>query len=130
MLPLDLYPTLAELCKLPAPKKLEGQSLAASLDDQSRKLKNFAVSQFPRPVSYNFTRANPKNMGYSIRDDRYRYTRWVELTSGKVLAEEFYDYQQNPIETANMIEESKYVEAITRLRALWTAQQGSADNGE
>ena len=69
-------------------------------------------------------------MGYSIRDDRYRYTRWVELTSGKVLAEEFYDYRTNPIETANLIEESKYVEAITRLRALWTAQQGRADNGE
>jgi len=127
---LDLYPTLAELCKLPAPKKLEGQSLAASLDDHRSKLKNFALSQFPRPVSYNFTRAKPKNMGYSIRDDRYRYTRWVELTSGKVLAEEFYDYQTNPIETVNMIEESKYVEEITRLRALWTAQQGRTDNGE
>ena len=28
-------------------------------------------------------------MGYSIRDDRYRLTQWVDFASGKVLAEEF-----------------------------------------
>lgn len=120
---LDLYPTLAQLCNLPAPKALEGQSLAASLDDHKSQLKNFALSQFPRPVSYNFTRSNPENMGYSIRDDRYRYTRWVAFTSGKLLAEEFYDYQTNRFETVNMINEPKYAASIKRLRSLWMTQQ-------
>ena len=26
--------------------------------------------------------------GYSIRDDRYRYTRWIDFKTGKILAEE------------------------------------------
>ena len=37
-------------------------------------------------------------MGYSIRDERYRYTMWNDGAEG----EEFYDYQTDPKEFKNI----------------------------
>jgi uncharacterized sulfatase len=37
-------------------------------------------------------------MGYSIRDERYRYTMWDERREG----EESYDYSQDPRELRNL----------------------------
>ncbi len=31
-------------------------------------------------------------MGYSIRTDTHRYTRWIDWNTRKALAEELYDY--------------------------------------
>ena len=100
---LDIYPTLTELCGLLKPDGLAGQSLARQLD-HPEPTKNFALSQFPRPVDYNFKSAPPKSMGYSIRDDRYRLTQWIDFASGKVLAEEFYDYTVPRPESKNLID--------------------------
>ena len=112
---LDMYPTLTELCGLPKPRGIAGQSLARQLD-QPGPTKNFALSQFPRPVAYNFKSAPPKSMGYSIRDDRYRLTQWIDFASGKVLAEEFYDYTVVQPESQNLISAAKTAGSIARLR--------------
>ena len=112
---LDMYPTLTELCGLPKPQGLAGQSLARQLD-QPGPTKNFALSQFPRPVSYNFKSAPPKSMGYSIRDDRYRLTQWIDFASGKVLAEEFYDYTVPRPESKNLIGHPQSATSIAGLR--------------
>ena len=113
---LDLYPTLADLCSLKKPTGLEGKSLLPEFDDNQDESTHFALSQFPRPVSYDFKRNNPKNMGYSIRTDRYRYTQWTEFKSGAVLAEEFYDYTENEWEKENLIDALRYAGIIERLR--------------
>ena len=114
---LDIYPTLATLCGLDPPAQVEGVSLARHLD-QPGPTKNFALSQFPRPVAYNFRQANPQAMGYSIRDDRYRFTQWINFASGKIIAEEFYDYTVAQTENKNLIDDSKYAKSISRLRAF------------
>ncbi len=113
---LDIYPTVADLCSLPKPAALEGESLTSVLDNHDAALKNFAVSQFARPVSYNFTKKKPENMGYTIRDDRYRYTQWITFKGGAVLAEEFYDYAKNDVELTNRVDEPEYAEAVKRLK--------------
>ena len=59
---LDLYPTLATLCGLKPPANLEGTNLAEYLHGRAP-AKNFALSQFPRPVSYNFKNRPPQRMG-------------------------------------------------------------------
>ena len=112
---LDMYPTLTELCGLPKPQRLAGHSLARQLD-QPGPTKNFALSQFPRPVAYNFKSGPPKSMGYSIRDDRYRLTQWVDFASGKVLAEEFYDYTVPRPESKNLIGDPQSATSIAGLR--------------
>ena len=112
---LDIYPTLTELCGLPKPDGLAGQSLARQLN-QPEPVKNFALSQFPRPVNYNFKSAPPKSMGYSIRDDRYRLTQWIDFANGKVLAEEFYNYTLPWPESKNLIDHPQSTTPVARLR--------------
>ena len=112
---LDIYPTLTDLCRLKKPEGLEGVSLAPLLDN-SGPVKNFAFSQFPRPVSYNFTEISPQKMGYSIRDDKYRYTQWVDFRNGEVLAEEFYDYAGNIPELKNRVDDPRHTRVIEKLK--------------
>ena len=125
---LDIYPTLATLCGLDPPAQVEGVSLARHLD-QPGPTKNFALSQFPRPVAYNFRQANPQAMGYSIRDDRYRFTQWINFASGKIIAEEFYDYTVAQTENKNLIDDSKYAKSISRLRAFMNLRAHPKDGG-
>ncbi len=56
-------------------------------------------------------------MGYSIRTDTHRYTRWIEWVTSKVLAEELYDYTAGAsasvqgeylIERRNVVSEPSY----------------------
>ncbi len=90
---VDIYPTLAELCGLDAPKTCEGVSLAPLLAEPGRRWKSAAFSQYPRG----------NVMGYSMRTDRWRYTRWVNRKSGQVQAEELYDHKADPGESRNVI---------------------------
>ncbi|MGB0587365.1 MAG: sulfatase [Limisphaerales bacterium] len=112
---LDLYPTLTTLCGLKPPANLEGTDLAGYLHGRAP-AKNFALSQFPRPVAYNFKTRPPQRMGYSLRDDRYRITQWIDFASGHVLAEEFYDYNQARPEQKNQIHNVRHAESIQALR--------------
>lgn len=85
---VDLYPTLASLAGLALPDHLDGQSLGPILNDPAAKLHEHVLSQFSRP----FAAGNPKVMGYSIRTNAHRYTRWIDWRDRSVLAEELYDY--------------------------------------
>ena len=44
------------------------------------------------------THQNPSLMGYSIRNERYRYTSWQDGKAG----EELYDYRTDPMEQRNL----------------------------
>ncbi len=89
---VDVYPTLCELCGLDVPAHCEGTSLVPLLTDAKRPWKSAAFSQYPRG----------RVMGYSMRTDRYRYTRWEDRRTKKVAAVELYDHQADPGETRNL----------------------------
>jgi choline-sulfatase len=80
---LDIYPTLVELCSLPARRDLEGVSLAPQLRD--------AKAPRDRPA---ITSHNQGNFG--IRTEQWRYIRYVDG------AEELYDMQVDPHEWKNL----------------------------
>ena len=98
---LDLYPTLTDLCGLPAPDGLEGVSLRPILQDPSRTGKQGAFTQHPRPAYY---QGEPEVMGCSVRTQRFRYTEWRAFRSGEVVARELYDHQNDPGETRNIVD--------------------------
>ena len=112
---LDLYPTLAELCGLPAPPRLEGKSLRPVLDDPQEKVKSGALTQHPRPA-YPAAGEDPRAMGYSLRTDRFRYTRWQDFQSGELLAEELYDHRDDPHETINAVADDAHQAVLPDLR--------------
>ena len=119
---VDVYPTLAELAGLTPPDGLDGRSFAPVLRDPSAAGRDLVLSQFSRP----FKPSAPEIMGYSVRTATQRYTRWIGWTSGKVLAEELYDYSDRSsaltkgsflVEQRNLIGSASYAAARDRLRS-------------
>ncbi len=82
---VDFYPTLAELCGLPAPDALTGVSLVPTLQDPKAEPRTDALTQFEE--------------GYSLRTPRYRYTEWGADGSGGA---ELYDHNVDPQEMTNL----------------------------
>ncbi len=99
---VDLYPTLADLCGLPAPDYLDGASQRAVLDDPARSVKDAAFTQVRRGVLN----------GYSVRTPRWRYTLWDEGRKG----EQLYDMQADPHETKNLASDPAHAETVAQLR--------------
>lgn len=85
---VDLFPTLAELAGLERPLHLDGRSFVASLENPSAQGRELVLSQHSRP----WEGGDPVSMGYSIRTDTRRYTRWIDWQTRQTFAEEFYDY--------------------------------------
>lgn len=80
---LDLYPTLIELCGLPARDGLEGQSLVPLLVDPG--------AEWNRPVVTTHGRNN-----HAVRSERWRYIRYEDGS------EELYDHDHDPWEWRNL----------------------------
>ena len=121
---LDLYPTLADLCGLPARRELEGISLRPLLDDPSASVKPAAISQFPRPSYYE---GKPGTMGYSARTATHRYTEWRDFDSCSIVARELYDHQADPKETRNLAADPMNARLLATLAALLPAAATAAD---
>lgn len=110
---VDLYPTLAELCKLPVGEQLEGRSFAPLLDDPTAKWKEAAFSEYLRRGPEGF-------LGRSIRTSDFRYTEWTNPkgASGGV---ELYDHRTDSKETKNVAAEADYAGEVKRLAAMLSA---------
>ncbi|HVW37469.1 MAG TPA: sulfatase [Pirellulales bacterium] len=100
---VDIYPTLADLCGLPAPEYLDGTSLRPALDDPSQQVKDAAFTQLRRG---NFD-------GYSIRTSRWRYTLWDDGRKG----EQLYDMQTDAGELTNLAADPRHAETVAKLKA-------------
>jgi arylsulfatase A-like enzyme len=113
---VDVYPTLAQLAGLPLPKHLEGVSLQSLLNNPQGSVKAAAFSQFPRTVG------KQSLMGYTMRTERYRLTRWVNRADHtKVAAVELYDHQTDPQENTNVANDPAHKALVEKLTAQWLA---------
>jgi len=111
---VDLYPTLAERCGLPAPSGVEGTSFVPLLDDAARPWKKGAISQYPRSIP-----GQGKAMGYALRTDRYRLVEW-RAQGGSFVEHELYDLEQDPGENINLAgrpDQADRVRDLSRLLA-------------
>jgi arylsulfatase A-like enzyme len=88
---LDLYPTLADLCSLPAGEALEGRSLRALLRDPRAAWDHAALTTHGRG-------------NHAVRTERWRYIRYAG--SG----EELYDHDSDPNEWTNLAADEKWAE--------------------
>ena len=107
---VDIYPTLCDLAGLPTPDTLEGLSAAPLLNDPNLPWKTAAFSQYPRSLG------KKKLMGYSMRTDRYRFTRWEHRKDPKkVEAVEIYDHVEDPDENVNLAADPANEELVNEL---------------
>jgi iduronate 2-sulfatase len=120
---LDLFPTLVELCNLPKPEGLEGDSLVPVLKDPGVSVKAAAFTQHPRPAYYDREPdKRPKAMGCSVRTANVRYTEWRDWTTGAVIARELYDTETDPAELRNALDDSSLKAARTEAENLLLAR--------
>jgi uncharacterized sulfatase len=106
---VDLYPTLAEVCGLPAPDGLEGRSLRPLLDDPSAPGKPAAVTQVRRGG-----RQQEPFDGYSVRTGRYRYVEW----DGGRRGVELYDHEADPHEHRNLADDPQHAGTVADMKRL------------
>ena len=123
---VDVYPTLAELCGVPAPENLQGQSLVPILKDSSLPGRGWALSQVTRgpraaakkaarpsaPSSQAADETRPApTFGFTLRTPRWRYTEWDEGNRGR----ELYDHQNDPLEQTNLADDPAQAEQVAQL---------------
>lgn len=104
---VDLYPTLAELCGLPAPRGVEGTSFVPLLEDPRRPWKKAAFTTVRRERRQGIV------MGQSVRTERYCYNEW-----GDEKTAELYDHQNDPHEYTNLVNVPEHAEQAARMRNL------------
>ena len=117
---LDIFPTLCELAGVKIPAVLDGKSLVPIIKDPEKSIQSFAVSQYPRSGLKSETErqgyASSKYMGYSFRNERYRYTVWMgdnfrsnqPFKQSLVVGTELYDYTTDPLEKVNVADDKSY----------------------
>ena len=96
---IDLYPTLLDLCGLPANPANEGHSLRPLLDDP-------VSADWPHVALTTYGRNN-----HGVRDERYRYIRYEDGS------EELYDHEDDAHEWNNLAADPTYEEMKERLAA-------------
>lgn len=129
---IDLFPTLTDLCALPAAPGLDGLSLAPLLGDPAATVKPAAYTQHPRPAYPDRTpRGVPETMGYSVRTAGWRYTEWRNWDTGAVEATELYDHAADPAELHNVAANPPDKAALAEAKRLLEAQfpPGPGDSG-
>jgi iduronate 2-sulfatase len=96
---LDIYPTLAELCGLPASEKIEGNSLVPLIEDPDQ--------EWNKPVLNTWYYKN-----HSVRSENWRYILYRDGT------EELYDHSNDPGEHNNLAGNPEY-EPVKDELATW-----------
>lgn len=97
---VDLYPTLCELCGLPKPTGLEGDSLKPLVEDPTAAWTHPARTVLPH--------------GRTVRTERWRYTQWRGGSEG----DELYDHTADPHELKNLARDPQYAAVVKELTPL------------
>jgi uncharacterized sulfatase len=101
---VDIYPTLAELCGLEKPARLEGKSLVPLLARVD--------APWDRPARTMVLHQGV--VGKSIRTPRWRYTEW----DGGKQGTELYDHERDPGEYDNLASEPRFTNSVAEMRRL------------
>ena len=101
---MDLYPTLIDLCGLPAKPEIDGRTIAPLLRDPKL--------PWPHPSITVMDEGNA-----SVRDERWYFIRYNDGT------EEFYDMERDPMQWTNLVtsKDPEILAQKARLAALFPA---------
>jgi iduronate 2-sulfatase len=98
---LDLYPTVASLCGLEVPQRLQGKNIAALVDDPARQVREAAFS------------VAPSSKGFLLREDKWAFIQYGEDAAGGI---ELFDMVNDPKQYTNLAGNPDYAKAIEAFR--------------
>ncbi len=102
---IDLYPTMLQLCGLPAKKSNQGDSLVPLLKN-------------PKNADWRYTTLTTYARGnHTLRSERYRYLRFDDAS------EELYDHEDDPNEWTNLAALPKHAKLLQRFRKELPAKE-------
>ncbi len=115
---LDIYPTLLDLCGLPANKKNEGKSLKPLLENTEAAWDKVAITTYRKQEKHCLATKTPyiKDPSHGIYDERYHY---IVYSDG---SEELYDLQNDPNEWHNIASNPELNNIKNRLKASFSKQ--------
>lgn len=99
---LDLYPTLASLCGLDVPTRLQGKDISQMLDDPTAAVREAAFC------------VAPSSKGFLIREDKWAYLQYDEDAAG---GRELFDMHADPKQFTNLAASPQHAEVVARLQA-------------
>lgn len=103
---LDIYPTLIELCGLPAKPDLEGTSIAKLLDDPD--------AEFDKPAYSVWNNHGKGITGVAIRTERWRYAEFYGAGAGCMLIDEVND----PDELVNLADQPEHAALVAKFHQM------------
>ncbi len=104
---IDLYPTVARLCGLDVPARLQGKDISRMLDDPAHAVRDAAFS------------VAPSSKGFLLREDRWAYLQYAEDASKGI---ELFDMKNDPKQYTNLAAKSEFAPEVARLKAKLAAK--------
>ena len=104
---IDLYPTIAQLCGLDVPARLQGRDLSPMFDDPSFSVRDAAFC------------VAPSSRGFLLREDRWAYLQYAEDASKGI---ELLDMEEDPKQYTNLAARPDHQAEVERLKAKLAAK--------
>lgn len=106
---LDLYPTVASLCGLKVPERIQGLDISETLNDPATEVRDAAFS------------VAPMRKGFLLRTEKWAYIQYGEDASGGI---ELFDVQKDPKQYTNLADLPDHAEIVQQFKARLTRKLG------
>jgi iduronate 2-sulfatase len=104
---LDLYPTVASLCGLEVPSRLQGKDISPLFDNPNQQVREAAFS------------VAPSSKGFLLREDKWAYIQYAEDASAGI---ELFDMASDPQQFTNLAGRAEYATVVADFKAKLTAK--------
>ncbi len=102
---VDVYPTLAELCRLEFPEnQLDGMSMVPILKDVNQKGKNHILIK--------------KGNAFTLKTPDFSYTEFINPVDNSTIKSMLYDHRVDKAENENVVNLPKYNKVVLKLKSL------------
>ena len=98
---LDLYPTVAKLCGLSAPKRIQGKDISPLLDNPRLEVREHAFS------------VAPSRKGFLLRSQDWAYIQYGEDASRGI---ELFDMRRDPQQFTNLADDVDHQDMVKRFQ--------------
>jgi iduronate 2-sulfatase len=112
---IDLYPTVAGLCGLEVPARLQGEDLSRMFDDPSCRVRDSAFC------------VAPSSRGFLLRDDRWAFIQYAEDASKGI---ELFDMVNDPGQYTNLAGKPEFAPVVAGFRARLAARRAEVQDND